>query len=549
MLYRSVSKKRRQKRMLNVSILIGSLWGMRLDAWFGKSTVTPTGSVSAAPAQPSLLAADMMSTTRSTRGLQPWRPVQERVRDTVVQIFSQIAEFDWLQPYRTPMQGAARGSGFLINESGDIITNAHVVDQAVAVWIQIPSLGKQLIDASIVSICPERDLALLRIDQEQLAAIKKFLGRIPFLPLGDSDTVYRADEVLALGYPLGQESLKSTTGVVSGRESQMIQTSAPINPGNSGGPLLNTDGEVIGINSAGILEAQNIGYAIPVNNLKVVLHDLYKEPLLRKPFIGVLSQNVTPCTSGYLGNPGDGGCYVLDVVKNSPLEKAGVQAGDMIYEINGNRLDIYGEMTVPWSEDKISILDFISRLSIGQEVKLVIYRAGERKEMMVTYDQSAVLPVRRIFPGYETIDYEVFAGMVIMQLSLNHVKIMAEQVAGLAKYQEPKNQEDPALIITHIFPSSQLNRARTVTPGVIVKEINGERVQTLEQVRAAWKKSIATGYLTLKIIDTVTRASDNVLVVLPFEKVLQEELLLARHYRYPLSAIAKELLHVSDSEQ
>ncbi len=549
MMYRSVARKRRQKRVLSISVLMSSLCGTYLDAWFGKSTATPTITVPATSAQPSLLAADTISATRSTRGLQPWRPVQERVRDTVVQIFSQIAEFDWLQPYRTPMQGAARGSGFLINESGDIITNAHVVDQAVAVWIQIPSLGKQLVDASIISICPERDLALLRIDQEQLAVIKKFLGSIPFLPLGDSDTVYRADEVLALGYPLGQESLKSTTGVVSGRESEMIQTSAPINPGNSGGPLLNTDGEVIGINSAGILEAQNIGYAIPVNNLKVVLNDLYKEPLLRKPFIGVLSQNVTPCTSGYLGNPGDGGCYVLDVVKNSPLEKAGVQAGDMIYEINGNHLDIYGEMTVPWSEDKISILDFISRLSIGQEVKLVIYRAGERKEMMVTYDQSAVLPVRRIFPGYETIDYEVFAGMVIMQLSLNHVKIMAEQVAGLAKYQEPKNQEDPALIITHIFPSSQLNRARTVTPGVIVKEINGERVQTLEQVRAAWKKSIATGYLTLKIIDTVTRASDNVLVVLPFEKVLQEELLLARHYRYPLSVIAKELLHVSDSEQ
>ncbi len=547
MMYRSASKKRIKNRVLSIGVVIGTLCGNPLAAWFGKTPANPA--VPAAPAQPVSSANGAVSVIRSTRGLQPWRPVQEQVRDTVVQIFSQIAEFDWLQPYRTPMQGAARGSGFLINDSGDIITNAHVVDQAVAVWIQIPSLGKQLIDASIISVCPERDLALLRVDQEQLVAVKKLLGRIPFLPLGDSDTVYRADEVLALGYPLGQESLKSTTGVVSGREAQMIQTSAPINPGNSGGPLLNTDGEVIGINSAGILEAQNIGYAIPVNNLKVVLHDLYKEPLLRKPFIGVLSQNVTPCTSGYLGNPGDGGCYVLDVVKNSPLEKAGVKAGDMIYEINGNRLDIYGEMTVPWSEDKISILDFISRLSIGQEVSLVIYRAGERKEMTVTYDQSAILPVRRIFPGYETIDYEVFAGMVIMQLSLNHVKIMAEQVAGLAKYQEPKNQEDPALIITHIFPSSQLNRARTVTPGVIIKEVNGEQVQTLEQLRAAWKKSLTTGYLTLKIVDTVTRASDNVLVVLPFEKVLQEELLLARHYHYPLSAIAKELLQVKDTEQ
>src|SRR5579871_5723526 len=94
---------------------------------------------------------------------QPWRPIQEEVHDTVVQIFSQVAEIDLLQPYKTPAQYGVRGSGFIINEQGDIITNAHVVEQAIAVWIQIPSLGKRLIDVTIIGICPERDLALLRM--------------------------------------------------------------------------------------------------------------------------------------------------------------------------------------------------------------------------------------------------------------------------------------------------------------------------------------------------------------------------------------------------
>ena len=465
-----------------------------------------------------------------------WRPVQERVRDTVVQIFSQVAEFDWLQPYRTPSQYTARGSGFFINEQGDIITNAHVVDQAIAVWIQIPSLGKRLIDVKIVSICPERDMALLKVNDEDLEYIRAALGTVPSLPLGDSDTVFRSDEVLALGYPLGQESLKSTSGVISGREQNFIQTSAPINPGNSGGPLLNSAGEVIGINSAGIMEAQSVGYAIPINDLKVVLPDLYKVTLLRKPFLGILSVNATDNLTSYLGNPQPGGCYVVEIVKDSPLYNAGVKPGDMIYEINGHRLDIYGEMSIPWSEDKVSIVDYISRLAIGQDVKLVVYRKGEKLEFICKFTHSQSLPVRKKYAGYEEIDYEVFGGMVVMELALNHLKPLINQATGLARYTELKNQSEPVLIITHIFPNSQLYRSRTLAPGVTIKEINGTPVNTLEEFRAALPKSFETNYLTIKAVDNLTRASDNLLVVLPFDKILQEEVLLSQAFHYPVSA-------------
>ncbi len=493
---------------------------------------------------PSLHAWDTAHTTR-----QPWRPIQESVHDTVVQIFSQIAERDLLQLYRAPDQYTARGSGFFIkNECSDlkddllIVTNAHVVDQAIAIWIQIPSLGKRFIEAEVVSLCPDRDVALLRIKAEDLDLVLDVLGEIPYLTLGDSDTIRRSDEVLALGYPLGQESLKSSTGVVSGREQNLIQISAAINPGNSGGPLLNIEGKVIGVNSAGILEAQNVGYAIPINDLKVVLPDLCRVKLLRKPFLGILSINATDSLTKYLGNPEPGGCYVVEVVKRSPLDKAGVKSGDMLYEINGHRLDIYGEMNVPWSEDKVSIIDYISRLAIGEEVHLVLYRRGERKEIVVTFDHSEVLPIRRIYPGYETIDYEVFGGMVVAELTLNHVKELIKHAPGLSKYTEMKNQTEPALIVTHIFPNSLLYKSRTLTAGVTLKEVNNVSVKTMDDFRKSLKKGLETGYFVIRACDTITRSSDNVLVVLPFDKIMYEQLSLSQDYHFPLSDTVQELL-------
>ncbi|HVW99674.1 MAG TPA: serine protease, partial [Candidatus Babeliaceae bacterium] len=130
---------------------------------------------------------------------QRWSDLQLKSRDTVVQIFSQIADFDWLEPYRSPKQFQATGSGFFINQKGDILTNAHVIEQARAVSIQIPSLGKRRFDVIILGVSPERDLALLRLAPHEHKTVMETLGYIPMLQLGDSDTVHRADEIMALG--------------------------------------------------------------------------------------------------------------------------------------------------------------------------------------------------------------------------------------------------------------------------------------------------------------------------------------------------------------
>lgn len=472
---------------------------------------------------------------------QSWRRIQKQVKDCVVQIFAQRAALDICRPWAPPMQQPARGSGFFINERGEILTNAHVVDQALAVWVQIPSMGKRLVEAVIVGVCPERDVALLRIADKEIDVVREYLGEIRYLELGDSDTAYRTDEVLALGYPLGQESLKSTTGVISGREQQWIQMDAAINPGNSGGPLLNINGEVIGINSAGITEAQNVGYIIPINNVKVMLSELYKKKLLHKPFLGVFSINVTDDVTDYLGNPQPGGCYVAEVVKDSPLYNAGVRTGDMIYEMNGHRLDIYGEMNVPWSEDKISIIDYVSRIELGQEIPLVIYRKGERVETTISFEQSERLPVRMVYPGYEKIDYEIFGGMVVMELTLNHIRELANYAPSLTRYGEMRNQNESILVVTHIFSSSQLYRARTLSPGVTLVEVNEQPVKTLADFRQAIQQDV-NGYFVVRASDRVSNVSDNLLVVLPYGDVLQEEVHLAQQYHYPLSRVVKGLL-------
>ena len=471
-----------------------------------------------------------------------WRPIQDQVKDTVVQVFAQIAEFDLLQPYRTPHQYSVCGSGFFINEDGYLITNAHVVNQARSVWIQIPSLGRRIIDVEVIGMTPDRDLALLCVKSADLEVIKSVLGKVPYLTFADSDTVRRSDEVLALGYPLGQQSLKSTIGVISGHEQHMIQIDAAINPGSSGGPLLNDLGQVVGINAAGITEAQNVGYAIPINDLKIVLPDLYKTKLLRKPFLGILYNNASESLAEYLGNPVPGGCYIVEVVKGSTMYKAGVKPGDMLYEINGHTLDYYGDMSVPWSEDKISIIDYVSRIPAGEKVHVVIYRKGERKEFNIAFDLTELPAVRKVYPGYEDIDYEVFAGMVVMQLTLNHIHIMEKMVPGLVKFAEMKNQSEPSLLITHIFADSQLFRTRTFTPGSTINEVNGVKVATLTQLRQVLKESIHEKFLTVKASDNLTRVSDNLLVVLPWDKILEEEQTLAYDYHYPLSATMKYLL-------
>ena len=472
--------------------------------------------------------------------VQPWATVQEKARNTVVQVIAQTAEINILQPYKTPKQNMGSGTAFFISEEGELITNYHVIAEAQAIWIKIPSLGKVIIDVEVIGKSPERDLALLRVTPEGLQTIKEKLGTIPFLPLGNSDLVKRVDEVLTIGYPLGQTSLKSNTGVVSGREHiagrLFIQIDSPINPGNSGGPALNMAGEVVGITSCGIPSAQNVGYIIPSNELKMVLPDLRKVSLLRRPFLGFFLNSGSEELAKHLGNPVPSGCYIVDVYSTSPLAKAGVKAGDMIYEINGIGVDEYGDLCVSWSEDKLSLMDYISMLEIGQTVHIVVYRNGVRKEVSLLFDRTELAPVRQIFLDDDRIDYEIFGGMLIQPLTLNHVPALVGNAPILTRYGVPKNQMEPALIVTHIVPNSQIQRLNLLGEGALISEINGKKVKTMEDVRHAIAQDIEKERITFK-------TEDGVFFVMNVRKVLEDEAKLSQTYQYPISPFIKQLIN------
>lgn len=470
-----------------------------------------------------------------------WSEIQESVHNAVVQVVAQVGQFDWCEPYRIEDQYENYGSGFLINSQGYIITNLHVIENAKHIWVHVPALGRKQLDAQVISICPDRDLALLRISHNNIRLMKKKMGTIPFLVVGDSDDVQRADNVLVLGYPLGQHHLKSTTGIVSGREfifgTSLLQVTAPINPGNSGGPLFNIVGHVIGIAVAVVSSAQNVGYAIPINELKIIIKDMYSNSIVRKPFLGARFIDAVDEKATLLHNPSPPGWYIVTVFKGTLLDRAGVLSGDMLYVFNGYQLDPYGETTVPWASDKVSVYDLISRVKIGDTIKLVMYRNGKRKDITITVEALDPFAIRQRFPGYEAIHYEVIGGMVIMELATNHLEELMDSAPELVRFNYPEYRLDPVLIITHILPGSYTHQLRTLKAGDIINTVNGIVVSTLHEWRTAVRKSIETGLLSI----TTTA---HILVVFSLKEILYDEKRLSQAFAYPISEMVKKLQHV-----
>ncbi len=468
---------------------------------------------------------------------QTWTDIQKRIKDAVIQIFVQQTSFNWIEPYKTPRIIEAFGSGFFINDNGDILTNYHVVEEASSIQIQIPSLGKQQLDVEIIGVSPDRDIALLRLTTESKNIIKQLLGSIPYIEFGNSDALIRTQEVLALGYPLGQQTLKSTQGIVSGREMSYIQITAPLNPGISGGPSLNTEGKVIGINTCGFPDAQNVGYIIPISEIKSAVNDLYKVKLLRRPLLGGIFIPTTQDLVQFLKNPGEGGWYVSRVLENSSLDKVGLCPGDMIYEINGHKVDKYGEVSVGWAEEKVSVFALLNRYIVGDKVHLVVYRKGERKDFRFELQATEMLPVRKIFPEFEKVDYEVFGGMVVMELTLNHVFTMIQGSPNFIKFTKPGSQDKSYLVITKVLPNSAAAKVKCLFSGSILDTVNGHKVRTLNDFRESVLKHNSK-YISVQAQDPV---SETVFAVLPIDKILKQEDELSRRYFYPKSVLLNNL--------
>lgn len=254
------------------------------------------------------------------------------------------------------------GSGFIINNDGYILTNNHVVEDADQIKVKLAD-GKEF-DGKVIGRDPKTDLALIKIKESP---------DLKPLKLGNSDALKVGSWVLAVGSPFGLEQTV-TAGIVSakgrvigsGPYDNFIQTDASINPGNSGGPLINMQGEVIGINTAIIASGQGIGFAIPINMAREIALQLQKKGHVTRGLLGVTIQDVTPELAKTLGLGTARGALVSQVLPNEPAERAGIKQGDVIIHYDGK--DIENSKDLP---------RIVAATPIGKEVSVKVLRDGK----------------------------------------------------------------------------------------------------------------------------------------------------------------------------
>jgi serine protease Do len=272
------------------------------------------------------------------------------------------------QPQQTAM---ALGTGFIIRDDGLIITNNHVVEQADVIKVQIDENSGKLYEAQVIGRDPRTDIALIKIDAKE---------KLPVAKLGESKNVQVGEYVAAFGNPYGHAHTM-TTGIVSalGREIAeinrfpFIQTDASINPGNSGGPLVNTQGYVIGVNTAIDARAQGIGFAIPVDNVKQIVQQLEKDGRVHRGYVGVNIATVNADVAAQLGLPEARGILVTDVLRGGPADKAGIKPYDIITK--------FGDKDV---NDSQGLQNAVGDTEIGSNAKVKIWRfdqAGKRSDV------------------------------------------------------------------------------------------------------------------------------------------------------------------------
>jgi serine protease Do len=262
------------------------------------------------------------------------------------------------------------GSGFIISSDGYILTNNHVVDMAKDIKVSL-SDGRVL-EAKLIGKSEEIDIALIKVEATDL----------PAAVLGDSDKLEVGDWVMAIGNPFGL-SHTVTAGIVSakgrvigvGPYDDLIQTDAAINPGNSGGPLFNMSGEVVGINTIIIARGQNLGFAVPITMVKTVLPSIREKGKPDMGWLGVSAQAVTPDIAAAIGLQDPIGAIINGITKGSPAEKAGLQRGDVIIELDGKKI-----------LDPSELPRMVAFGHIGKTVTLTVIRQSKRMEIQAVIE-------------------------------------------------------------------------------------------------------------------------------------------------------------------
>jgi serine protease Do len=392
---------------------------------------------------------------------------------------------DWFEKFfkdQIPKEHRQRslGSGFIIDKDGFILTNNHVVEKTDEIKVRLAN-GKEY-DAKIIGRDPKTDLALIRIKTDK---------PLNPLPLGDSEKLEVGEWVVAIGNPFGLDQTV-TAGIVSAKYRQLgagaydnfIQTDASINPGNSGGPLLNTQGEVVGINSAIYSRSGasiGIGFAIPVNMAKDLLPQLKKGKVVRG-WLGVMIQKITPELKDKLDLEGERGALVADVTSGGPAHKAGIERGDVIISFDGK--DIMEMNELPY---------IVASTPVGKVAKLEVIRKGKKISLEVKIGKLKEEQV-----GEEPAEARSDLGMSVDEITPE----LARQF-GLP--------EESGLVVVQVENNSPAEEAG-IRGGDIIIEIDQEPMEVIDEyskkirrykkgdtILFLVKRREATLYLTLNV--------------------------------------------------
>lgn len=348
----------------------------------------------------------------------------------------------------------ALGSGVIVTEDGFIVTNNHVVGGADTVEVRLSD--ERVFIATIVGTDPKSDVAIIKIDQKDLPAIR----------IGDSTNLRIGSFVLAVGNPFGLGQTV-TMGIISalGRSGlgitdyeNFIQTDAAINPGNSGGALVNMEGELIGINTAILSRSGGnvgIGFAIPINVVMTIKNSIEKYGEVVRGWLGVSVQEITPKIAEALGLNTTKGALVSEVIKGSPAEKSGIVQGDVIVAIGGNTV-----------HNTSSLRFMISELLPGTEVEVKVFRDGRKKDVRVTIGDlsKAQVPEHKVYIE----DNRFLAGATV-----------AEITPGSRETFQIDNEIEGVLVVEVEDNSAA---ARTgLRPGDVILAINNTKTRNLEE--------------------------------------------------------------------
>jgi serine protease Do len=431
-----------------------------------------------------------------TTGHSPFVAIAEEVRPAVVNISAEsvtedkfhnfmdddfFRRFFGLPPDRTPNQPRMRrseslGSGFIISPDGYVLTNNHVVEGAEKVTVTLPD--KRSFKADIIGSDRETDVAVLKINAGD---------DLPTIPLGNSDSILVGDWVMAVGNPFPNLGLDRTVtvGVVSAKGRQglifggtednpsyqnYIQTDASINPGNSGGPLVNLQGQVIGINSAIATPTGGnvgIGFAIPINMAKDVSEQLIKSGKVSRGYLGIYPQDITEDLKNANGLPSTEGVLVAQVDKDTPAEKGGLKVGDVIMKLDNRKVT-----------DAQQFRFLVANEGPGTTIKLQVWRNGAIKDISVKLgDRTEFVNLRGRQPREEKLK-DRWLGLSVETLTEDNASQYGVEYT-------------PGAIITGVEPGSPADDADLMTGDIILK-IGGKDIKTADDfysVAGSLKKS------------------------------------------------------------